>query len=81
MESLAYDIIIFVSLNAQQKLMGSLGPSASSYMDEFILLPKLPLSLPKHRKSETQWFNLVASLSNLTLVFVLKQNVVGLYFN
>lgn len=44
MESSAYDIVVFISLNAQLKLTGSLGPSASSYTDEFILLPKLPLS-------------------------------------
>ena len=44
MESLACDIVVLVSLNAQQKLTGSLGSLATSYMDEFILLPKLPLS-------------------------------------
>ena len=29
-ESSTYDIIVFVSLNTQQKLTGSLGPSTSS---------------------------------------------------
>ena len=45
MELSTYDIVAFISLNAQLDLTGSLGPLASSYTDEFILLPKLLLSV------------------------------------
>ena len=34
-----------MSLNAQVRLMSSLGPSASSYMNEFNILLDLPLSV------------------------------------
>ena len=39
-ESSAYDIVIFISSNAQVKLTGSLGPSASSnvYFDYILFL-------------------------------------------
>ena len=74
MEWLAYDIVIFVSLNAPQKLTGSLGPSASLYVDEFILLPKLPLSAAPYSMALSALANGLWSLiCNFFLIFIYSE--------
>ena len=73
MESLAFDIVVFVFLNAQQKLTGSLGPLASSNMDEYNL-PKLPLSTAPYSMAPLALADGLWSLiCTFSIIFILSE--------
>ena len=80
MESLAFDIVVFVFLNAQQKLTGSLGSLASSNMDEYNL-SKLPLSTAPYSMAPLALADGLWSLiCTFSIIFILSEKK-GLFVN